>query len=90
MNPSRAKAIKETLAQLNVSEADVKACVQEWAIVHDTYNTACTENPSRGRRSGTDFENLRRHAVGAYEALLDALRIHSDNHAHLAALKGRL
>ncbi len=90
MSPSRAEAIRKGMEQARNSKNEVDACSKEWALAHDAYNAAVTEQPARGRRSGTDLEDLRRHAHGAYEALLDCLRIHSDNLAHLAALKGRI
>lgn len=86
----RLDAIRKAMAQSDQSKLDVDACAKEWALAHDAYNDAVTEQPKKGRRSGTDLEDLRRHAIGAYEALMDALRIHSDNIAHLAALKGKL
>ena len=33
---------------------------REQAMAHNAYNTAMTEAPAKGRRSGTDLENLRR------------------------------
>jgi hypothetical protein len=89
MSP-RAEAIRKAMAQCDHTKVEVDSCSKEWALAHNAYNAAVTEQPRKGRRSGTDLEDLRRHAEGAYEALLDALRIHSDNLAHLAALKGRL
>lgn len=87
---TRREVFETAMAQARWSKQCIDACQREWAIAHDAYNLAVTEQPRKGRRSGTDLENLRMHAMGAYEALLDALRIHSDNLAHLAALKGKL
>lgn len=87
---SRTEALQKGISQARHSKIEVDASSREWALAHDAYNTACTEQPRKGRRSGTDLEDLRRHAIGAYESLLDSLRIHSDNLAHLAALKGKL
>lgn len=88
MSPSRAEAIRKGMVQAKNSSSEASAATKEWTLAHDAYNTAVTEQPRKGRRSGTDLEDLRMHAMGAYEALLDCLRIHSDNLAHLAALKG--
>lgn len=87
---SRGDAVRTALTQSRHSKETIDACSREWSIAHNNYNAAVTEQPRKGRRSGTDLEDLRLHAVGAYEALMDALRIHSDNLAHLAALKGKL
>jgi hypothetical protein len=86
----RADAIRTAMTQSKDSLAIVESCAREQALAHNAWNAAVTEQPRKGRRSGTDLENLRMHALGAYEALLDAMRIHSDNLAHLAALKGKL
>lgn len=86
----RRKKLLAAMDQARNSIKEVEASTKEWGLAHDAYNKAVTENPRKGVRSGTDLENLRRHAVGAYEALLDGLRIHSDNLAHLNALKGTL
>lgn len=88
MSPSRAEAIRKALAQSRNSQSEVESCAREHALAHDAYNRACVERPRKGRMSGTDFEDLRRHVLSAYEMLLDCLRIHSDNLFHLAALKG--
>lgn len=89
MSPRQEK-MREAIQQAKASLAQIDMIHREQAMAHNAYNTAMTEAPAKGRRSGTDLENLRLHAVTAYEALLDALRIHHDNLAHLAALKGRL
>lgn len=82
--------MRTALAQTTDSKAAVDSSSREWALAHDAYNDAVTTQPAKGRRSGTDLEDLRRHAQGAYEALLDALRIHSENLAHISALRGKL
>lgn len=87
---TRKDKLREAYEQCRHSKADVEACNREYALAHNAYNDAMTESPAKGRRSGTDLENLRLHALSAYEALLDAMRIHHDNLAHAAALKGRL
>jgi hypothetical protein len=87
---TRREAFEKAMAQSRWSKQCIDACQREWAIAHDAYNDAVTEQPRKGRRSGSDLEDLRLHSISAYEALLDALRIHSDNLAHLAALKGKL
>lgn len=87
---TRRQKILDVMAQCRQSDADFKACTREWALAHDKLNAMLTASPRKGRHSGTDVENHRLHALSAYEALLDALRIHSDNLAHLAALKGTL
>lgn len=86
----RRQRILETTAQTHVSKAAVDSNHQEWAMAHNRYNAVMTETPGKGRRSGTDLEDLRLHCVAAYESLLDSMRIHHDNLAHLAALKGQL
>lgn len=85
----RAEAVRKALKHLDSSERTYKSCQREWAIAHNLYNDVMTTQPALGRRSGTELEDLRRHLIGAYEALLDAMRVHSDNHAHLRVLKGK-
>jgi hypothetical protein len=87
---TRKDKLREALDQCRHSKADVESINREYALAHNAYNAAMTEAPAKARRSGTDLENLRLHALSAYEALLDAMRIHHDNLAHAAALKGRL
>ncbi|USN14976.1 hypothetical protein PAPPERLAPAPP_00490 [Brevundimonas phage vB_BpoS-Papperlapapp] len=87
---TRKDKLREAIQQAKVSLAQITIVHREQALAHNAYNSAMTEAPAKGRRSGTDLENLRLHAVTAYEALLDAMRIHHDNLAHLAALKGKL
>jgi hypothetical protein len=87
---SRRDAVARAIQHAQSSRRAVDSCQREWALAHNAYNSAVTEQPRKGRRSGTDLEDLRMHTMGAYEALLDAMRIHSDNLAHLAAIKGRL
>ena len=87
---ARKEKLREAIQQAKASLTQITAIHREQAMAHNAYNDAMTEAPAKGRRSGTDLENLRLHAVTAYEALLDALRIHHDNLAHLAALKGTL
>lgn len=89
MSP-RKSAIIKAIADAHASRVDVESLSREYTLAHNAFNTAVTEAPTRGRRSGTDLENLRLHAVSAYEALLDMMRIHHDNLAHLQALKGKL
>lgn len=88
-SPRKAKLL-EVMEQSKHSMQETDSAIKEWGLAHDAYNKAVTEKPAKGRRSGTDLENLRRHALGSYEMLLDLLRIHSDNLAHLHALKGLL
>ncbi|AXQ68619.1 hypothetical protein HOU00_gp080 [Caulobacter phage CcrPW] len=87
MSPSRRKALREAVEHCGVSKIEVEACQREYVLAHDAYNALVTENPPK-KRSGTTIENMRRHALAAYEALLDAMRVHSDNLAHIAALRG--
>lgn len=87
---ARKEKLREAIQQAKASLTQITAIHREQAMAHNAYNSAMTEAPAKGRRSGTDLENLRLHAVAAYEALLDILRIHHDNLAHLAALKGTL
>jgi hypothetical protein len=89
MSP-RIDALRRGMAQAKSSKAAVASNEREWALAHNAYNAAVTEQPRKGRRSGTDLEDLRLHVLSAYESLLDSLRIHSDNLAHLSALKGTL
>lgn len=86
----RRQRIRETIAQTKVSKDAVNANHHERALAHNAYNAMMTAMPALGRRSGSDVEDLRLHAVSAYESLLDAMRIHHDNLAHLQALKGQL
>jgi hypothetical protein len=86
----RREKIQDAMQQCRNSQAEVEACAKEHALAHDRFNSMMVERPSKGRHSGTDVENHRLHALSAYEALLDSLRIHSDNLTHLAALKGSL
>lgn len=90
MSPSRRKALKEAVEHCHVSKIEVEACQREYALAHDAYNALVTERPRKGKRSGTVVENMRRQAIATYEALLDAMRVHSDNLAHIAALRGTL
>lgn len=90
MSPSRAAALRSALDDLKSSKATLTAAQREWAIAHNAYNDRAVEQPKKGKRSGTDVEILRLHCISAYEIVLDALRIHSDNLAHVAALKGTL
>ena len=87
---TRKDKLKEAIQQAKASLLMVTSVHREQALAHNAYNAAMTETPGKGRRSGADLEDLRLHAVSAYEALLDAMRIHHDNLAHLAALKGKL
>lgn len=86
----RTERLHEAIAQTKVTQEMFESCSKEWALAHDAYNKAVTEAPRKGRRSGTDFHNLRMHAEGAYEHLLDIMRVHSDNLAHIAALQGKI
>jgi hypothetical protein len=86
----RREKIVDAMQQCRNSEAEVVSCAKEHAIAHDTFNRMMVERPRKGVRSGTEVENHRLHALCAYEAVLDSLRIHSDNLAHLYALKGTL
>ncbi len=90
MSPARREALLKAMDQSRSSKFAIDCCHKEYALAHNAYNAAVVEQPRKGRRSGTDLEDLRLHALSAYEALLDALRIHSDNIAHLHALKGKL
>ena len=90
MSPARKEAIVKAMAQSRNSKSAIDSCHKEYALAHNAYNAAVVEMPRKGRRSGTDLEDLRLHAMSAYEMLLDVLRIHSDNIAHLHALKGKL
>lgn len=87
---SRDDAIRKGMAQAESSKTALEAAKKEWTLAHDAYNRVLTEQPRKGRHSGTDLEDLRLHVMSAYEALWDCMRVHSDNLAHLAALKGRL
>lgn len=87
---TRNDKLREAIQQTKASLAAVASVHREQAMAHNAYNAAVTEAPAKGRRSGTDLENLRLHAVSAYELLLDTMRIHHDNLAHLAALRGKL
>jgi hypothetical protein len=87
---TRGEALRKAMAQAKFSREAIDFANKEQAMAHNAFNDAVVAQPKKGRHSGTDLEDLRLHAVGAYEALLDALRIHSENLAHLAALKGKL
>jgi hypothetical protein len=87
---ARRQKVLDAMEQCRNSQAEVEACAKEHALAHDKFNSMMVERPRKGRFSGTEVENHRLHALSAYEALLDSLRIHSDNLAHLAALKGTL
>lgn|GEM_PF-6122198 len=87
---NRRDAVARAIQHAQSSRRAVDSCQKEWALAHNAYNAAVTEQPYKGRRSGTDLEDLRMHSIGAYEALLDSMRIHHDNLAHLAAIKGKL
>lgn len=89
MSPSRYKALQEAIALSNHSLKGVNQAAKVWSVVHDRYNDTMTQQPRVGRHSGHHLQALHNAALSAYEALLDALRVHSDNLAHLAALKGQ-
>lgn len=86
----RKEKMREAVQHVKASLAAVEAINREYALAHNAYNAVMTETPGKGRHSGTAVENLRLHALSAYEALLDAMRVHHDNLAHLAALRGKL
>ncbi len=87
---TKAEAIKRAMAQCTSSLTAVKSCEKEYAIRHDCYIHIAEElQPKTGRHSGSDLEDMKQQALAAYEALLDNIRIHRDNLAHLAVLKGK-
>lgn len=90
MPPSRAKAIRKALGACQDSKSMLESAKKEWAMAHDSYNDFMTSQPKTGRNSGFNVEQMRLRCEASYEALLDALRLHSDNMAHVAALRGTL
>lgn len=90
MSPSRAEALRKALADCKESKAALSAANREWAIAHNAFNDQAVAQPKKGKVSGSQAESLRLLCVASYEAVLDALRIHSENLAHVSALKGTL
>ena len=90
MSPSRAAALRKALAECKESKAYLTAAQREWAVAHNAYNDQAVAQPKKGKISGSETESLRLHCVSSYEMVLDALRVHSENLAHVAALKGSL
>lgn len=89
MSP-RKSAISQAIEDARASSDTVKAASKEWVLAHDAFNALVTAPPSRVRTTGTQFEHVRLHALASYENLLDQMRIHAEDLARLAALKGRL
>lgn len=85
----RTDKINEALKETVISLAAVNSSNKEWMLAHDAFNAMVTAQPRKGRNSGSALDNLWLHATAAYEALLDAMRVHSENVAHLNVLKGR-
>lgn len=87
---TRAEALRIALKDCETSLNNVKSSEKEYAIRHDCYaHIAEDKQPATGRHSGSDLERLKQDALSAYEALLDNIRIHRDNLAHFAVLKGK-
>lgn len=87
---ARKDAIKKAIADATASRRDIDSLNQEYALAHNAFVKLMTTTPTKGRVSGTDVETLRLQCLATYESLLDHIRIHHDNLAHLAVLKGKI
>jgi hypothetical protein len=89
MSP-RKSAISQAIIDARTSSETVKAASKEWVLAHDKFSATVCAQPGRGRTTGSQFEHIRLHAQASYENLLDQMRVHAEDLARLAALKGRM